>query len=357
MADDREPTGEVLLYQTEDGRTRLECRFAEETLWLSQALIAELFQTTPQNVTQHLRAIYGEGELQPEATCKDFLQVRQEGGRRVRRTVRHYNLDAILAVGYRVRSPRGTQFRIWATERLREYLVKGFSMDDERLRNPPVEGSGVPDYFDELLERIRDIRASERRMYLRVREIFALAADCDPKRADVLEFFQTIQNKLHYSATGLTAAELIVARADHDRPNMGLTSWKGAVVRKGDVTVAKNYLSQEEIGELNRIVTMWLDFAEDQARRRRQVFLRDWQTRLDDFLRFNERDVLPDKGRISKADADARAEAEYERFAERRRALLEAEGALAQERALEEAARALHPAKGTAETRRPRKKR
>jgi hypothetical protein len=341
MAEHTEPTGEIVLYQTEDGRTQLECRFADETLWLTQALMAELFQTTPQNVTQHLKAIYAEGELRPEATCKDFLQVRQEGARQVRRMVRHYSLEAILAVGYRVRSARGTQFRTWATERLREYLVKGFTMDDERLKNPPVEGSGVPDYFDELLERIRDIRASERRVYLRVREIFALAADYDPKRPDVLAFFQTIQNKLHYAATGKTAAELIAERTDHERPNMGLTSWKGDIVRKGDVTVAKNYLNKDEIGELNRIVTMWLDFAEDQARRRKQVFLRDWQTRLDEFLRFNERKVLAGKGRISKADADAMVEAEYERFAERRRMLLEAEGERAQQQALEEAAKAL----------------
>lgn len=341
MAGSTEPTGEIVLYRTEDGRTRLECRFVEETLWLTQALIAELFQTTPQNVTQHLKALYEEGELRPEATCKELLQVRQEGARSVRRTVRYYSLDAILAVGYRVRSPRGTQFRVWATERLREYLVKGFTMDDERLKNPPVEGSGVPDYFDELLERIRDIRASERRVYLRVREIFALAADYDPQRAEVLTFFQTIQNKLHYAATGMTAAELIAARADHERANMGLTTWKGEVVRKADVAVAKNYLNQDEIGELNRIVVMWLDFAEDQARRRKQIFLRDWQTRLDDFLRFNERDVLEHKGRVSKADADAQAEAEYERFAERRRALLEAEGQRARQQALEEAAKAL----------------
>lgn len=341
MAGAGDARGEVLLYTTEDGRTRLECRFADETLWLSQALMAELFQTTPQNITLHLKALYEEGEIGEGATCKDFLQVRREGAREVRRSVRHYNLDAILAVGYRVRSPRGTQFRVWATERLREFLVKGFTMDDERLRNPPVDGGGVPDYFDELLERIRDIRASERRMYLRVREIFALAADYDAKRADVTAFFQTIQNKLHYAATGMTAPELIAARADHRQPNMGLATWKGEVVRKADVAVAKNYLNQDEIGELNRIVVMWLDFAEDQARRRKQIFLRDWQTRLDDFLRFNERGVLAHKGRVSKAAADAQAEAEYERFARRRRALLEAEAERAQQQALEEAARAL----------------
>lgn len=341
MTDDREPTGEILLYRTPDGRTRVECRFVEETLWLSQALMAELFQTTPQNITQHLKAIFEEGELDEAATCKDFLQVRHEGSRIVQRRVRHYRLEAILAVGYRVRSPRGTQFRAWATERLGEYLVKGFTMDDERLRHPPVAGSGVPDYFDELLERIRDIRASERRMYLRVREIFALAADYDPKRAEVGEFFKTIQNKLHFAATGKTAAELIASRADHEQPNMGLTSWKGDVVRKTDVSVAKNYLSQGEIDGLNRIVVMWLDFAEDQARRRKQVFLGDWQTKLDEFLRFNERDVLGNKGQVKKAVADAHAEAEYERFAERRRALLEAEAERAQAQALEDAAKEL----------------
>ena len=280
------PEGEILLYQTEDGRTRVECRFDHETLWLSQALMAELFQTSPQNITLHIKALYEEGEADEAATCKEYLQVRKEGDREVRRTVKHYNLDVILAVGYRVRSPRGTQFRRWATERLREYLVKGFTMDDERLKNPPVEGSGVPDYFDELLERIRDIRASERRMYLRVKEIFALASDYNATQKVTIDFFKIIQNKLHYAATGHTAAELIARRADHMLPNMGLTTWKGDTVRKQDVTIAKNYLSEEEIRELNRIVTMWLDFAEDQARRRKQVFLKDWDTKLKGVSRF-----------------------------------------------------------------------
>ena len=335
------PEGEILLYQTEDGRTRIECRFENETLWLTQALMADLFQTTPQNITLHIKSLYEEGEAVEAATCKDYLQVRQEAGRKVRRAVKYYNLDVILAVGYRVRSPRGTQFRRWATERLKEYLVKGFTMDDERLRNPPVEGSGVPDYFDELLERIRDIRASERRMYLRVKEIFALAADYDAAQKSTVEFFKIIQNKLHFAATGHTAAELIARRADHALPNMGLTTWKGEAVRKQDVTVAKNYLSEEEIRELNRIVTMWLDFAEDQARRRKQVFLKDWETKLNEFLVFNERAVLSSAGSISKKDADGRAEAEYERFAARRRALLEAEGERTNLKALEDTAKKL----------------
>ena len=335
------PMGEIVLYQTEDGRTRLECRFADETLWLSQALIAELFQKDVRTINEHLQNIHGEGELEPGATIRKFRIVRREGSREVVREVEHYNLDAILAVGYRVRSERGTQFRRWATERLREYLVKGFTMDDQRLKNPPVDGSGVPDYFDELLERIRDIRASEKRMYLRVRELFALAGDYDPGKKNTTSFFQTIQNKLHFASTGQTAPELIAGRVDHIKPNMGLTAWKGDVVRKADVAVAKNYLNQDEISELNRIVTMWLDFAEDQARRRKQVFLKDWETKLNEFLRFNERAVLRDKGKVSKGDADARAETEYEEFAARRRALLEAEAERAGQKALEEAAKRL----------------
>jgi hypothetical protein len=257
----------------------------------------------------------------------------------VSRLIEYYNLDGILAVGYRVRSPRGTQFRRWATERLREYLVKGFTMDDERLKNPPVQGSAVPDYFDELVERIRDIRASERRMYLRVREIFALAADYEANDKDTMKFFQSIQNRLHFAATGKTAAELIAVRADHTRPNMGLTAWKGGSVRKADVTVARNYLTEDEITELNRIVVMWLDYAEDQARRRRQVFLKGWETKLNEFLVFNERRILPNAGTVSKESADAKAEEEYGRFAVLRRAFFEAEAERDAAKALEVAAK------------------
>lgn len=326
-----------MLYQTEDGRTRVQCRFEDDTVWLTQAAIAELFQTTPQNITMHLAAIYEERELMESATCKDYLQVRSEGGRQVRRTLKHYNLEVILAVGYRVRSPRGTQFRQWATARLQEYLLKGFVLDDERLKNPP--GAGVPDYFDELLERIRDIRASERRMYLRVREILALAADYIPNDDETHRIFQVVQNKLHYAATGKTAAELIAERADALRPNMGLTTWKGGVVRKSDVVVAKNYLYEEEISELNRIVVMFLDFAEDQARRRKQIFLRDWQTRLDDFLRFNERAVLADAGHVTTEEAHRRARDEYHHFAERRRLSAERDGESELMKQLEDAAK------------------
>lgn len=315
-SDSPPPGTELILYRTERG-TRIDVRLDGGTVWLTQAQMAELFQTTPQNITLHLKSIYGEGELSEETTCKSYLQVRREGSRDVRRQLRHYNLEAILAVGYRVESPRGTQFRQWATARLREYLEKGFALDDERLRNPP--GPGVPDYFDELLERIRDIRASERRMYLRVRDILALAADYQPSAEETKRVFQTVQNKLHFSVTGKTAPELIAERADHLLPNMGLTTWKGDAVRKSDVTVAKNYLNESEIGELNRIVVMFLDFAEDQARRRKQIFMRDWATRLDDFLRFNERRVLDNPGAVSREDAEQRAHAEYERYQERRR--------------------------------------
>jgi hypothetical protein len=234
----------------------VECRFQDETIWLSQALIAELFTVTMPTVNEHLKNIYDEQELDPGATIRKFRIVRREGKREVAREIEHYSLDAILAVGYRVRSPRGTQFRRWATERLREYLLKGFVLDDQRLKNPPAEGSSIPDYFDELLERIRDIRASERRMYLRVKEIFALAGDYDPSQKATVEFFKIIQNKLHFAATGQTAAELIARRASHALPNMGLTTWSGEIVRKHDVTMAKNYLKEEEIGELNRVVTM-----------------------------------------------------------------------------------------------------
>jgi hypothetical protein len=314
--------GEFLLYRTEDGRSRLEIRFDGETLWLTQAQMAELFQTSPQNITQHLRAIYAEGEADPAATCKEHLQVRPEGTRAVTRALLHYALPVTLAVGMRVRSPRGTQFRQWAIARLDEYLRKGFVMDDERLRTPP--GPGVPDYFDELLERIRDIRASERRLYLRVRDIIALAADYVPSAEETKRVFQVVQNKLHFAVTGLTAPEIVARRANADAPNMGLTAWKGDRVTRTDVTVAKNYLLEPEITELNRIVSMFLDFAEDQASRRKQIFLRDWEQRLDDFLRFNDRRVLADGGKVSRTQANEQAVAAFTAFETRRRNQVEA---------------------------------
>lgn len=335
--------GEFLLYETEDGRTRVECRFVADTLWLAQGGMADLFQTSKQNIAKHLKTIFAEGELASDSVVNHWLTTAADGKSY---RVTYYNLDAILAVGYRVRSQRGTQFRRWATERLREYLIKGFTLDDERLKNPPVGGSAVPDRFDELLERIRDIRASERRMYLRVREIFAMAADYSPSLPETTQFFQVIQNKLHFTVTGKTAAELIAERANSGLPNMGLTTWKAGSVQKADVKVAKNYLNEQEVSELNRIVTMWLDYAEDQARRRKEIFLKDWAEKLDAFLKFNERDVLEGAGKMTKKQADAYAEAQYDEFAARRRALLEAEGEKLSMRALEDAAKALPKPKG-----------
>jgi hypothetical protein len=306
---------EFLLYKTEDGKTRIDVRLQDETVWMTQAAMAELYQTTPQNVTLHLKAIYMEGELEEPATCKEYLQVQQEGARTVSRARKFYSLRAIIAVGYRVKSSRGTQFRRWATERLNEYLVKGFTMDDERLKAGVNIGS---DYFDEMLERIRDIRSSEKRFYQKIRDIYKLAADYDPKAEETLEFFSIVQNKLHFAISGKTAAELIAERADAAKPNMGLTSWKGAKVRKGDVTIAKNYLNADEIEWLNRIVSMYLDYAEDQAKRHRQIFMRDWRKKLDAFLQFNERDILTNAGKVSKAVAEQLALEQYDIFHQHR---------------------------------------
>ena len=316
---------EMVIYQSDDGRIRLETRLENETLWMTQSQMAELFQTSVANINIHIKNILDEGELLEAATIKDFLIVRLEGQREVQRNIAHYNLDMVISVGYRVKSVIATRFRIWATQQLKEFIIKGFVMDDVRLKNPPVAGSAVPDYFAEMLARVRDIRASERRVYLRVREIFALAADYEPTLAETTKFFSVIQNKLHFAATGMTAAELITSRAEYTKPNMGLSTWQKDEVRKTDVVIAKNYLAETEVTELNRIVTMWLDFAEDQATRRKQVFMQDWADKLDDFLRFNDRAVLSNAGRVSKKQADAKATAEFERFAEVRRVTKEAE--------------------------------
>jgi len=318
-------TTEMVIYQSDDGQIRLETRLENETLWMTQSQMAELFQTSVANINIHIKNILDEGELLEAATIKDFLIVRLEGQREVQRNIAHYNLDMVISVGYRVKSVIATRFRIWATQQLKEFIIKGFVMDDVRLKNPPVAGSAVPDYFAEMLARVRDIRASERRMYLRVREIFALAADYEPTLAETTKFFSVIQNKLHFAATGMTAAELIASRADHAKPNMGLNTWQKDEVRKTDVLTAKNYLVESEVTELNRIVTMWLDFAEDQATRRKQVFMQDWADKLDDFLRFNDRAVLNNAGRVSKKQADAKASLEYEQFAQKRRVTKEAE--------------------------------
>ena len=317
--------GQIVLYQTEDGRQRIEVRLEGETVWLTQAGMAELYQTTPQNITLHIKAIYEEGELEEPATCKDCLQVRSEGNRQVQRALKHYNLEVILAVGYRVRSHRGTQFRQWATERLREFIVKGFVLDDERLSEP-----GGIDYFDELLERIRAIRASEKRFYQKVRDIYALSADYDADHPMTQEFFATVQNKMLYAATGKTAAELISSRADAALPNMGLTTWKGAghgrALTKADTTIAKNYLNRREMETLELLVGQYLDFAELQARQHRIMYMADWKAKLDDFLRLNNQEILAHAGKISKELAEETAHAQYEEFAQNRR-LIEADQA------------------------------
>ena len=320
MSDEAQPQSSIILYQTEDGRTRIQCRFENETLWLTQAQIAELFQTTPQNVTLHLKAIFAEGELAEAATCKDYLQVRAEGGREVSRKLRHYRLEAILAVGFRVRSQRGTQFRQWATARLSEYLVKGFTMDDERLKNPP--GKGQKDYFDELLERIRDIRSSERRFYQKVLDIYATSVDYDPSAGASQKFFATVQNKMHWATHGHTAAELIHARADAGQPFMGMLATRpGGIVRKEDAAIAKNYLTEDELQVLNRIVNLYLEYAELQALERKPMTMRDWITKLDEFLKISGRKLLEHAGKITSEAAKSKAELEYEHY----RALLDSQ--------------------------------
>jgi hypothetical protein len=313
MSDETLPQTGFILYQTEDGRTRIECRLENETIWLTQAQIAELFQTTPQNVTLHLKAIFAEGELAEEATCKDYLQVRLEGAREVSRKLRHYRLEAILAVGFRVRSHRGTQFRQWATSRLNEFLVKGFTMDDERLKNPP--GKGQKDYFDELLERIRDIRSSERRFYQKVLDIYATSVDYTPDAEQSRRFFAVVQNKMHWATHGHTAAEVIAERTDAAKPFMGLqTTRPGGIVRKDDVAVAKNYLTGDELQVLNRIVNLYIEYAELQALERKPMMMRDWITKLDEFLKISGRELLDRAGRISAEAAKAKAELEYDRY-------------------------------------------
>ena len=313
MSDEQLPQSELLLYQTEDGRTRIQCRFEKETIWLTQVQMSELFQTSVPNINLHLKAIFEENELAEMATIKSYLIVRIEGTRRVSRPVLHYSLPAILAVGFRVRSHRGTQFRQWATARLSEFLVKGFTMDDERLKNPP--GKGQADYFDELLERIRDIRSSERRFYQKILDIYATSIDYAPDTETTKTFFATVQNKMHWASHGHTAAEIVHDRANADQPLMGMTATRpGRIIRKEDVSVAKNYLSEEELQVLNRIVNLYIEFAELQAMSRKQMTMLDWITKLDEFLSVSGRQLLDHAGKISAENAKAKAESEYARY-------------------------------------------
>lgn len=309
------PAGELLVYQGQGMGEPLTVRLEGETVWLSQKQLAELYGTTVANINQHITSIYEDEELPPEATIKKYLIVQLEGTRQVKRLIDHYNLDMILAVGFRVRSRRGSQFRRWAGERISEYLVKGFTMDDERLKGQ----AGVVDYFDELLARIRDIRASEARVYLMLRNIFALAADYQEGDQHSQLFFATMQNKMHFAATGLTAAEIIQQRANAGQPNMGLTNWKGARVLKGDVGTAKNYLAKDEIDTLNRITVMFLDQAEFRAQRRLSIQMQDWEGFLDKFLADVDLPVLDHAGRISHNAALELANQQYDEFADKRR--------------------------------------
>lgn len=307
--------GELVVYRSEDGRTHVQLRAVEGTVWLTQAQIAELYDTSVPNIVQIMRRILDDGEV-TAATINSELRVRAEGARQVRREVKTYNLDMVLAVGYRVTSPHAVHFRQWATTVLREYLVKGFVLDDRRLKDP--RGT---DYFDELLGRIRDIRASEKRFYQKVRDVFAASsADYDGTSEVARAFFATVQNKLCFAVTGHTAAELVVERCDLDAPNLGLTTWDGHRVRKSDVVVAKNYLTEPEVAELNRLTTMFLDFAEDRAQRRQEVRMADWVTQTDRFLVFNEREVLDGPGRVSAGSAKEITAGRYAEFEQRRRA-------------------------------------
>jgi hypothetical protein len=301
-----EPQSQLLLYQTEDGKTRLEVRLENETVWLTQNQMAELFQTSIPNVSMHIRNVFAEGELQPGSVVKEFLTTAADGKNY---QTKFYNLDVIISVGYRVKSHRGTQFRIWATQRLREYIVKGFALDDERFKR-----AGGGNYFEELLARIRDIRSSEKVFWRKVLEIYATSIDYDLGEEASQVFFATVQNKMHWAAHGHTAAEIVHKRSDAARPNMGLTNWQGTKPSKGEAVIAKNYLTAKELEALNRIVNAYLEFAELQALNRKPMYMRDWISKLDDFLRLGEREILTHAGTISHEEALRKAELEFEKF-------------------------------------------
>lgn len=303
------PGGEFLFYQTEDGRTRIQVRLDAETVWLSLNQMAELFQRDKSVVSRHISNVFDEGELRQEATVAKSATVQTEGSKQVTREIEFFNLDVIISVGYRVKSQRGTQFRIWATQRLREYIVKGFAMDDERLKR---RGGGQ--YFEELLARIRDIRSSEKEFWRKVLEIYATSIDYDPSVEASQQFFATVQNKMHWAAHGQTAAEVIHARVNAAKPQAGMTNWVGAKPSKSEAVIAKNYLSPEELNVLNRIVVAYLEFAEVQALHRKPMYMRDWIVKLDDFLRLSGRDILKHAGKISHEQAARKAEFEFEKF-------------------------------------------
>ena len=313
MAEDKnrpdQSQGEIVIYQAEDGLTKVECRFVDETVWLTQQQMAELFHTSRSNIVEHIGHIYEEGELDEVSTCRKFRQVRMEGGRQVSRELPFYNLDMIISLGYRVKSLIATQFRRWATERLKEYMIKGFTMDDERLKN-----LGGGNYWRELLERIRDIRSSEKVMYRQVLDLYATSVDYNPRSAESVAFFKMVQNKLHYAAHGHTAAEVIYERADADKPFMGLTTFSGDFPTAKDIGIAKNYLTEEELRVLNQMVSGYFDFAEVQAIRHRPMYMSDYVEQLDNILRATGEEVLTHAGKISHAQAMEKAKAEYKRY-------------------------------------------
>lgn len=308
---------EILMYQTDDGRTRIDARFEGETVWLTQKMMAELFEVTVPAVNQHLQNIYETAELREMPTIKKFLIVQKEGTRDIEREVQFYNLDVIIALGYRVNSKRATQFRIWATQRLREYIVKGFTIDDDRLE----QGGARARYFEELLQRVRNIRASERNFYQKVTDIYATSIDYKKDDALTQEFFATVQNKMHYAVHGHTAAEVVSLRADNTKPMMGLTSFKGKHIVASDVKIAKNYLSEKEIKQLNLIVSLYLDFAELQASNERPMTMVEWITKLDAFLKVSEKRLLTNAGKVSADKAAQKAEMEFETYRKRQDAL------------------------------------
>jgi hypothetical protein len=306
---------DLILYTTDDGRSQIKLRAKDQTVWLTQLEMAELFDATKQNISLHLKNLFDEGELEPAATIKESLTVQIEGSREVQRPVNLYNLDAILAVGYRVRSPRGVQFRRWASTVLKDYLIKGFVLDDERLKNP----DGRPDYFDEMLARIRDIRASEKRFYQKVRDLFALSSDYDKTDKTTQQFFATVQNLLLFAVTGKTAAELIMARANPADPYFGLLTWKGDKVRKTDIVVAKNYLSEDEIDTLNRLVVIFLETAELRAKSKQETRMAFWKQNVDQIITSNGFPLLINAGSISHQQMEAHTAELYQQFNQRRR--------------------------------------
>ena len=313
MAEDKnrpdQSQGEIVIYQAEDGLTKVECRFVDETVWLTQQQMAELFHTSRSNIVEHIGHIYEEGELDEVSTCRKFRQVRMEGNRQVTRELPFYNLDMIISLGYRVKSLIATQFRRWATERLKEYMIKGFTMDDERLKN-----LGGGNYWRELLERIRDIRSSEKVMYRQVLDLYATSVDYNPRSVESIAFFKMVQNKLHYAAHGHTAAEVIYERADADKAFMGLTTFSGDFPTAKDIGIAKNYLTEEELRVLNQMVSGYFDFAEVQAIRHRPMYMSDYVEQLDNILRATGEEVLTHAGKISHAQAMEKAKAEYKRY-------------------------------------------